>query len=118
MNVGFGWKAHILRRNSRAIHFFRTPAPSNPDYCDEKRHASICDGTLRRFVRWILIHEWRCVVLTGENAEYYARRAREERILAEVATDRRMRAGHQQLAAKFDSLARGYIGMVRESVTG
>ena len=56
--------------------------------------------------------------MTVDNAEYYARRAREERILAEGTTDKRAKARHQQLADKYESLARGYFAVVRESVRG
>ena len=83
-------------------------------------------GSMRVFVvgyfgaslSWILGNAWRCVVLTVDNAEYYARRAREERILAEAATDKRARVRHQRLADEYESLARGYFAAVRESVRG
>ena len=57
-------------------------------------------------------------MLTVDNAEFYARKAREERILAEGATDKRARARHQKLADKYENLARGYFAVVRESVRG
>ena len=57
-------------------------------------------------------------MLTVDNAEYYACRAREERSLAEGAADKRARARHQQLAEKYENLARGYFAVVRESVRG
>jgi hypothetical protein len=57
-------------------------------------------------------------VLTVDSAEYYARRAREERILAEGTTDKRARTRHQRQADKYENLARGYFAVVRESVRG